>query len=77
MDMAQAVFELDSTYGIMTRVGLHCAPNAHKTLGTYPEGTLRFSFGPENTKQELDIALDALSALFTRAAIKGDFYSGI
>ena len=63
MDMAQAAFELDSTYGIMTRVGLHCAPNAHKTLGTYPEGTLRFSFGPENTKQELDIALDALSAL--------------
>ena len=59
MDMAQAAFELDSTYGIMTRVGLHCAPNAHKTLGTYPEGTLRFSFGPENTKQELDIALDA------------------
>ena len=63
MDMAQAAFELDSTYGIMTRVGLHCAPNAHKTLGTYPEGTLRFSFGPENRKQELDIALDALSAL--------------
>lgn len=63
MDMAQAAFELDSTYGIMTRVGLHCAPNAHKTLGTYPKGTLRFSFGSENTKQELDIALDALSAL--------------
>ena len=63
MDMAQAAFELDITYGIMTRVGLHCAPNAHKTLGTYPEGTLRFSFGPENRKQELDIALDALSAL--------------
>ena len=63
MDMAQVAFELDSTYGIMTRVGLHCAPNAHKTLGTYPKGTLRFSFGSENTKQELDIALDALSAL--------------
>ena len=65
MDMAQAAFKLDDTYGIMTRVGLHCAPNAHKTLGTYPEGTLRFSFGPENTTQELDIALDALSALLT------------
>ena len=63
MDMAQAAFELDDTYGIMTRVGLHCAPNAHKTLGTYPEGTLRFSFGPENTKAEIDIALQALSAL--------------
>ena len=63
MDMAQAPFELDSTYGIMTRLGLHSAPNAHKTIGTYPEGTLSFSFGPENRKQELDIALDALSAL--------------
>ena len=63
MDMAQVAFELDDTYGIMTRVGLHCAPNAHKTLGTYPEGTLRFSFGPENTKTDVDAALHALSAL--------------
>ena len=63
MDMAQTAFELDDTYGIMTRVGLHCAPNAHKTLGTYPEGTLRFSFGPENTMEDIDAALYALSAL--------------
>ena len=63
MDMAQAAFDLDDTYGIMTRVGLHCAPNAHKTLGTYPEGTLRFSFGPENTKADVDTALRALAAL--------------
>lgn len=48
-DIALAAFELDNTYGIMTRVGLHCAPSAHKTLGTYPTGTIRFSFGPENT----------------------------
>ena len=46
VDMARAAFELDDTYGIMTRVGLHCAPSAHQTLGTYPAGTLRFSFGP-------------------------------
>ena len=65
IDMAQAAFELDDTYGIMTRVGLHCAPNAHKTLGTYPEGTLRFSFGPENTKADIDTALHALSELTT------------
>ena len=63
MDMAQAAYELDDRYGIMTRVGLHCAPNAHRTLGTYPEGTLRFSFGPETTSQELDTALHALAAL--------------
>lgn len=60
-DMAQAAYELDTEYGIMTRVGLHCAPSAHRTLGTYPEGTVRFSFGPENTFQEIDTALDALA----------------
>lgn len=63
MDMAQAAYELDSRYGIMTRVGLHCAPNAHKTLGTYPSGTIRFSFGPENTKEEIDTALRALAEI--------------
>ena len=63
IDMAEAAYALDSQYGIMTRVGLHCAPAAHKTLGTYPAGTIRFSFGPENTREELDIALEALRAV--------------
>lgn len=63
VDMARAAFELDDTYGIMTRVGLHCAPSAHKTLGTYPAGTLRFSFGPENTPDEVDTALHALAQI--------------
>ena len=58
--MAQVAFRLDSEYGIMTRVGLHCAPSAHKTLGTYPSGTIRFSFGPENTMEELDTAINGL-----------------
>lgn len=62
-DMAMAAYELDSTYGIMTRVGLHCAPSAHKTLGTYPEGTIRFSFGPENTAEEIDLAIKALKEI--------------
>ena len=62
-DMAQAAWELDSRYGIMTRVGLHCAPAAHKTLGTYPAGTIRFSFGPENTEAEVDAALGALAEI--------------
>ena len=63
IDMARAAYELDSQYGIMTRVGLHCAPNAHKTLGTYPQGTIRFSFGPENTVEELAAALYALEKI--------------
>ena len=53
----------DSEYGIMTRVGLHCAPNAHKTLGTFPTGTVRFSFGWANTKDEVMAALAALAAV--------------
>lgn len=63
IDMARAAYELDATYGIMTRVGLHCAPSAHKTLGTYPAGTIRFSFGPENTRHEVDLALHALAEI--------------
>ena len=63
LDMARAAYELDASYGIMTRVGLHCAPNAHKTLGTYPEGTIRFSFGSTNTRDEIDLALHALSEI--------------
>ena len=63
MDMAQVAWQLDSEYGIMTRVGLHCAPNAHKTLGTYPAGTIRLSFGPENTQEELDAAIYGLKKI--------------
>jgi len=60
MDIAELAFILANKYAIATRVGLHCAPNAHKTLGTYPTGTLRFSFGWHNTAEEVNVALQAL-----------------
>ena len=60
MDPASIAYELESTYHIMTRVGLHCAPRAHQTLGTYPEGTVRFSFGYANTHEDVESALSAL-----------------
>ena len=60
MDPAEVSYILDDKYGIMTRVGLHCAPSAHKTLGTFPTGTIRFSFGYFNTDDEVDCALAAL-----------------
>ena len=63
IDMSQVAWQLDNEYGVMTRVGLHCAPNAHKTLGTYPAGTILFSFGPENTKNELDFAIQGLKKI--------------
>ena len=65
-DNARVAFELESRYGIMTRVGLHCAPRAHKTLGTYPQGTVRFSFGGGNSLQEVDFCLDALKKILEK-----------
>ena len=62
-DLAQVAHGLDARYGIQTRVGLHCAPSAHKTLGTYPTGTIRLSLGWSNTKADVDLALTALSEL--------------
>lgn len=60
MDLASIAYELESNYHIMTRVGLHCAPRAHQTLETYPEGTVRFSFGYANTHKDVETALSAL-----------------
>lgn len=62
-DAAEVAFGLDESFGIMVRVGLHCAPSAHRTLGTFPTGTVRFSFGWANEPEEVDAALDALRAL--------------
>lgn len=62
-DPAEVAFALDSEYGIMTRVGLHCAPNTHKTLDTYPAGTVRFSVGYWNTEKDIDAAVKALKEL--------------
>ena len=59
-DLAVVAHRLNEEYGIATRVGLHCAPNAHKTLQTYPTGTLRFSMGWHNTETEIATALNAL-----------------
>ncbi len=54
---------LDQNWGILSRVGLHCAPAAHRTLGTYPIGTVRFSWSSFNTLEEIDVALDALAEM--------------
>ena len=63
IDEAFAADLLASEYGIQTRVGLHCAPNAHKTLGSFPEGSIRFSFGWFNTMKEVQAAAAALEEI--------------
>ncbi len=62
-DNAEIAFALEQEYGILTRCGLHCAPNAHKALGTFPQGTVRFSFGWATTKEEIDAAIKAVKEL--------------
>jgi cysteine desulfurase family protein len=54
---------LDDEYGMMCRVGLHCAPAAHRTIGTFPTGTVRFGLGAFNTLEQVDAALDAVRTL--------------
>ena len=54
---------LDEDYGVLTRVGLHCAPTAHKTLGTFPSGTVRFGLGAVNTAEEVETAVTAVRQL--------------
>lgn len=62
-DLGQLSFLLDDKYNIMTRSGLHCAPYAHQTIGTYPEGTLRFSIGYYNTVKDIDLTIKALKEI--------------
>lgn len=60
IDCSEVAQRLDDDYGILVRAGLHCAPWAHQTLGTYPGGAVRFSFGYFNSAGEVDSAVAAL-----------------
>ena len=63
IDSSEISFILDEEYDIAVRSGLHCAPLAHKTIGTLDQGVVRFSFGIFNTKDEIDIAIGALKEI--------------
>lgn len=57
LDNGEVAYRLERDYGILTRCGLHCAGSAHKALGSFPGGTVRFSLGWYNTEQDVDAAL--------------------
>jgi cysteine desulfurase/selenocysteine lyase len=57
---------LDDEWGVMTRAGLHCSPAAHRSLGTAPEGTLRFSWGYDTSDRDIDIAVEAVRSIAAR-----------
>lgn len=62
-DPAEIGFRLDNEYDIAVRVGLHCAPSAHRTIGTYPGGTVRVSPGYFSSEQDIETFLGALRSL--------------
>ncbi len=68
MACSQVGLRLDSEHEIMCRVGLHCAPAAHKTIGTFPGGTVRFGLGAFNTVDEIEMALAAVAELAQEVA---------
>ena len=62
-DNAEVAYRLETEFGILTRCGLHCAPSAHKTLDTFPRGTVRFSLGFASTEEDVDDALAAIRSV--------------
>ena len=60
IDSSALAYKLDQDYGIATRAGFHCAPLAHKTIGTEEKGAVRFSFSYFNTDEEIDKGIEAL-----------------
>jgi cysteine desulfurase family protein len=63
MEVSEVGSRLDDEQAVMCRVGLHCAPAAHRTLGTFPTGTVRFGLGAFSTAEEVTFALDVVAAL--------------
>ncbi|NEU04379.1 aminotransferase class V-fold PLP-dependent enzyme [Clostridium senegalense] len=63
IDNSELGFMLDNQYGIITRTGLHCAPLAHKALGSYPNGSIRFSLGYFNDERDIDYTLNSINKI--------------
>lgn len=70
-DASDLAYFLEEEADIYTRVGMHCAPHAHKVLGSGEKGGLRFSFSHHNTKEEIDKALEAIACYFKKGATNG------
>ncbi len=63
IDPADGAAVLDASFGIAVRSGLHCAPYAHRALGTFPDGTIRISPGWSTTPEQIDQLVAALRAI--------------
>ena len=66
LDNAQVADELFLDAGIEIRVGLHCSPTAHRAMGTFPQGTVRFSPGFATTDEEIQRAIESCKRVLDR-----------
>ncbi len=64
VDADRIAFELDHTYGIATRAGLHCSPASHRAAGTLERGAVRMGVGFANTNEDVAAALEAVGKIF-------------
>jgi len=63
MRVSEIGLRLDEEFGVLSRVGLHCAPAAHKTIGSFPEGTVRLAPGVFTTIDDIQKAIQAISRM--------------
>lgn len=63
MDTAELSYELDYKYGIKNRSGLHCAPLTHKSIGSFPNGTVRLSISYFNTVEDINYTIDSINQI--------------
>lgn len=63
MDTAELSYELDYKYGIKNRSGLHCAPLTHKSIGSFPDGTVRLSISYFNTIEDIKYTIDSINKI--------------
>jgi cysteine desulfurase/selenocysteine lyase len=68
---SEVTMELDEEFAIMSRPGLHCAPIAHQTIGTFPQGTVRLSAGYFTTEEEINFALEAVGKIAAQSQKRG------
>lgn len=66
MPVSEVGLRLDEEHGVLSRVGLHCAPAAHRTIGTYPTGTVRLAPGPFTTMDDVEATVAAVAAVMDR-----------
>ncbi|HIE17516.1 MAG TPA: aminotransferase class V-fold PLP-dependent enzyme [Dehalococcoidia bacterium] len=62
-EVSEIGLKLDDDYGILVRVGLHCAPAAHRTIGTFPGGTVRLAPGAFTTMDDVNKTIWAIEQI--------------